>query len=127
MALRGLLWCAECGQKMSAHVRDWDYTCKKRADGTKARYRIQKQEQLVLALISRIDVDKNNQVRITLRLDTEAIRGPHQPNPPSASSRRHGSEKLVDSPSEGSDNSKAVPDHRRKESAGDSSSSAAIR
>jgi DNA invertase Pin-like site-specific DNA recombinase len=44
VALRGLLWCGECGQKMGSHVRDWDYTYKKLADGTKARYRIQKQE-----------------------------------------------------------------------------------
>ncbi len=44
VALRGLLWCAECGQKMGTHVRDWDYTYKKLKDGTKARYRIKKQE-----------------------------------------------------------------------------------
>jgi site-specific DNA recombinase len=42
VALRGLLWCAECGQKMHPHARDWDYVYHTLADGTKTRYRIQK-------------------------------------------------------------------------------------
>jgi len=42
VALRGLLWCGVCGQKMHTHVRDWDYTYKRLKDGTKARYRIKK-------------------------------------------------------------------------------------
>ena len=42
VALRGLLWCGVCGQKMQTHVRDWDYTYKVLKDGTKARYRVQK-------------------------------------------------------------------------------------
>jgi hypothetical protein len=44
VALRKMLWCAVCGQKMNAHVRDWDYTYRRLKDGTKARYRIKKQE-----------------------------------------------------------------------------------
>jgi hypothetical protein len=39
--LAKLLFCKVCGQAMSSHIRDWDYTYKKLADGTKARYRIQ--------------------------------------------------------------------------------------
>lgn len=42
VALRGKLWCAECGQKMHAHARDWDYVYTTLSDGTRQRYRIQK-------------------------------------------------------------------------------------
>jgi site-specific DNA recombinase len=44
VALRGILWCSECGQKMNAHARDWDYVYHVQKDGTKKRYRAQKQE-----------------------------------------------------------------------------------
>jgi len=44
VALRGLLWCSECGHKMHAHARDWDYVYHVQKDGTKKRYRAQKQE-----------------------------------------------------------------------------------
>src|SRR5690606_22983974 len=42
VALRGLLWCAECGTKMHAHARDWDYVYHRQKDGSKKRYRSQK-------------------------------------------------------------------------------------
>jgi hypothetical protein len=45
----------------------------------------QEQEQLEMALISRIDVDRDNQVSITLCLDADAIRA--LPNLRSDSSR----------------------------------------
>jgi DNA invertase Pin-like site-specific DNA recombinase len=38
--LAKLMYCAVCGQVMNSHVRDWDYTYKRLADGTKARYRV---------------------------------------------------------------------------------------
>lgn len=38
--LSKLMYCAVCGQVMNSHVRDWDYTYKRLADGTKARYRV---------------------------------------------------------------------------------------
>jgi hypothetical protein len=44
----------------------------------------EEQEQLVMALIDRVDVDKDNQVSINLRLDPEAIRA--RPNLQQASS-----------------------------------------
>ncbi len=39
--LAKLLFCKECGQAMTSHVRDWDYTYRVLANGTKARYRVQ--------------------------------------------------------------------------------------
>jgi DNA invertase Pin-like site-specific DNA recombinase len=39
--LAKLMYCKVCGQVMNSHVRDWDYTYKRLADGTKARYRVQ--------------------------------------------------------------------------------------
>jgi site-specific DNA recombinase len=39
--LSKLMYCKVCGQAMNSHVRDWDYTYKRLADGTKARYRVQ--------------------------------------------------------------------------------------
>ncbi len=39
--LSKLLFCKVCGQAMSTHARDWDYSYRIRADGTNARYRIQ--------------------------------------------------------------------------------------
>jgi hypothetical protein len=44
----------------------------------------QEQEQIIMALINRIDVDGKNQVAITLRLDPETIRG--LPTPQEAAS-----------------------------------------
>ena len=44
----------------------------------------QEQEQLIMILIDRIDVDGNNQVSINLRLDPEAVRA--LPNLQSAAS-----------------------------------------
>lgn len=44
VALRGILWCTACGQKMMTHARDWDYVYHKLKDGTKKRYRAQKAE-----------------------------------------------------------------------------------
>ncbi len=38
--LAKLMYCRVCGQVMNSHVRDWDYTYKRLADGTRARYRI---------------------------------------------------------------------------------------
>jgi DNA invertase Pin-like site-specific DNA recombinase len=38
--LAKLMYCAVCGKVMNSHVRDWDYTYKRLADGTKARYRV---------------------------------------------------------------------------------------
>lgn len=52
VALRGLLWCAECGQKMHAHARDWDYVYHRQKDGTKKRYRSQKGKLKVKYLCS---------------------------------------------------------------------------
>ena len=42
VALRGMLWCGECGQKIHPHARDWEYVYHNLADGTRTRYRIQK-------------------------------------------------------------------------------------
>lgn len=44
VALRRLLWCVECGQKMLTHARDWDYVCHTLKDGTTKRCRVQTQE-----------------------------------------------------------------------------------
>lgn len=42
VALRGMLWCGECGQKMATHARDWDYVYHTLKDGTRTRYRAEK-------------------------------------------------------------------------------------
>lgn len=39
--LAKLLFCKECGQAMTSHARDWDYSYRILANGTKARYRVQ--------------------------------------------------------------------------------------
>ncbi|WP_414692092.1 recombinase family protein [Phototrophicus methaneseepsis] len=44
VALRGLMWCSVCGQKMGTHVRDWDYVYHTLKDGTRQRYRIKKEK-----------------------------------------------------------------------------------
>ncbi len=57
----------------------------------------QEQEKLIIALISRIDVDRNNAVSITLRLDPSVIHSLGLPNPPQASSPQPESEPSGDS------------------------------
>ncbi len=65
----------------------------------------QEQEGLVIALISRIDVNRNNEVEITLRLDPDVIHRLELPNLQSVSSHQPGLEPSDDSLSVELDNS----------------------
>jgi hypothetical protein len=59
---------------------------------------VETQEKLVMGQLSRIQLYKHNQVRLTVRLDPEMISDLHLPNRPSASSPPPGLEPTGDFP-----------------------------